>query len=166
MQYVPQCAGLTQGRPGGAAQVGDVVLGTVQAVQAYGAFVDMGTGTTGLLHVSQISHDRITQVDKVLSVGDKLKARAQRPPSAHAALRGMHGSGDALAGHGLCVHGPPCPLCMQCMCKGVQLQLELRMIASRYCLLLTGVAEFVHAEKSCLVSWTEVINICGSAGRC
>jgi len=45
-------------------------------VQAYGAFVDMGTGTTGLLHVSQISHDRITQVDKVLSVGDKLKARA------------------------------------------------------------------------------------------
>jgi Ribonuclease G/E len=67
---------LIQGLPGGAAQVGDVVLGTVQAVQAYGAFVDMGTGTTGLLHVSQISHDRITQVDKVLSVGDKLKARA------------------------------------------------------------------------------------------
>ena len=60
----------------GAAQVGDVVLGNVQAVQAYGAFVELGNGVTGLLHVSQISHDRITQIDKVLSVGDKIKARA------------------------------------------------------------------------------------------
>lgn len=59
----------------GCVQVGDVVLGTVQAVQAYGAFVELGQGVTGLLHVSQISADRITQVDKVLSVGDKLKAR-------------------------------------------------------------------------------------------
>ena len=59
----------------GAAQVGDVVLGNVQAVQAYGAFVELGNGVTGLLHVSQISHDRITQIDKVLSVGDKIKAR-------------------------------------------------------------------------------------------
>ncbi len=63
------------------AQVGDVVLGTVQAVQAYGAFVELGQGVTGLLHVSQISADRITQVDKVLSVGDKLKARALPRPS-------------------------------------------------------------------------------------
>lgn len=61
-----------------ATQVGDVVLGNVQAVQAYGAFVELGNGVTGLLHVSQISHDRITQIDKVLSVGDKVKARAAR----------------------------------------------------------------------------------------
>ena len=53
-----------------------MVLGNVQAVQAYGAFVELGNGVTGLLHVSQISHDRITQIDKVLSVGDKIKACA------------------------------------------------------------------------------------------
>lgn len=58
-----------------------MVLGTVQAVQAYGAFVELGQGVTGLLHVSQISADRITQVDKVLSVGDKLKARALPRPA-------------------------------------------------------------------------------------
>ena len=63
----------------GAAQVGDVVLGSVQAVQAYGAFVELGNGVTGLLHVSQISHDRIAQIDKVLSVGDKIKARRAAP---------------------------------------------------------------------------------------
>lgn len=53
-------------------QVGDVVSGVVQSVKPYGAFIDLG-GTTGLLHVSQISHDRIMNVDKILSEGDKLK---------------------------------------------------------------------------------------------
>jgi small subunit ribosomal protein S1 len=53
-------------------KVGDVVLGTVQSVKPYGAFVDIG-GLNGLLHISQISHDRIASVEAVLSEGDKLK---------------------------------------------------------------------------------------------
>lgn len=53
-------------------KVGDVVLGVVQSVKPYGAFIDIG-GVTGLLHVSQISHERIMNVDKYLSEGDKLK---------------------------------------------------------------------------------------------
>mmetsp|Transcript_16374 Transcript_16374/g.31432 ORF Transcript_16374/g.31432 Transcript_16374/m.31432 type:complete len:380 (+) Transcript_16374:98-1237(+) len=53
-------------------QVGDVVLGTVQSVQDYGAFVDIG-GINGLLHISQISHERIDAVENVLTVGDQLK---------------------------------------------------------------------------------------------
>mmetsp|Transcript_17096 Transcript_17096/g.42846 ORF Transcript_17096/g.42846 Transcript_17096/m.42846 type:complete len:435 (-) Transcript_17096:959-2263(-) len=53
-------------------KIGDVVQGVVQSVKPYGAFVDLG-GVTGLLHVSQISHDRITNVDKILQEGDKLK---------------------------------------------------------------------------------------------
>lgn len=53
-------------------QIGDVVQGVVQSIKPYGAFVDLG-GVTGLLHVSQISHERITNVDKVLAEGDKLK---------------------------------------------------------------------------------------------
>jgi small subunit ribosomal protein S1 len=52
--------------------VGDVVLGTVQSVKPYGAFIDLG-GTNGLLHISQISHERITSVENVLTVGDQLK---------------------------------------------------------------------------------------------
>ena len=62
------------GCPSCPVQVGDVVQGVVQSVKPYGAFVDLG-GVTGLLHVSQISHERITSVDKILQEGDKLKVR-------------------------------------------------------------------------------------------
>lgn len=55
-------------------QVGDVVEGTVISVKPYGAFVDIG-GASGLLHISQISHDRIANVEKVLSEGDRIKVR-------------------------------------------------------------------------------------------
>ena len=44
----------------------------MQAVKPYGAFVDIG-GMNGLLHISQISHERITSVENVLNLGDKLK---------------------------------------------------------------------------------------------
>jgi small subunit ribosomal protein S1 len=53
-------------------KVGDVVVGTVQSVKPYGAFVDIG-GVNGLLHISQISEERVTNVEAVLSEGDKLK---------------------------------------------------------------------------------------------
>jgi len=53
-------------------EVGDVCKGIVQAVKPYGAFVDVG-GTSGLLHISQISHERIVAVENVLSPGDELK---------------------------------------------------------------------------------------------
>ncbi len=43
------------------------------SVKPYGAFVDIGSGVSGLLHISQISHDRIASVDKVLSDGDRIK---------------------------------------------------------------------------------------------
>ena len=49
-----------------------MVVGTVQSVKPYGAFVDIG-GVNGLLHISQISEDRVTNVEAVLSEGDKLK---------------------------------------------------------------------------------------------
>ncbi|KAK1294025.1 hypothetical protein QJS10_CPA16g01711 [Acorus calamus] len=39
--------------------IGSVVLGTVQSLKPYGAFIDIG-GINGLLHVSQISHDRVS----------------------------------------------------------------------------------------------------------
>ncbi|CAL9782522.1 unnamed protein product [Musa acuminata subsp. burmannicoides] len=52
--------------------IGSVVLGSVQSLKLYGAFVDIG-GISGLLHVSQISHDRITDISTVLQPGDFLK---------------------------------------------------------------------------------------------
>lgn len=45
------------------------------AMQAYGAFVDLGNGVSGLVHISQICEKRIRKPSEVLSVGDKVKVK-------------------------------------------------------------------------------------------
>ena len=55
--------------------VGSVFEGTVETIQPYGAFIDLGDGISGLLHVSQISNKRIKTPDEVLKVGDKVKVK-------------------------------------------------------------------------------------------
>ncbi|NP_001333380.1 30S ribosomal protein S1 [Solanum lycopersicum] len=52
--------------------IGSVVLGIVQSLKPYGAFIDIG-GVNGLLHVSQISHDRVSDISTILQPGDSLK---------------------------------------------------------------------------------------------
>lgn len=51
-------------------RIGDVVTGVVQSVKVYGAFLDIG-GAMGLLHISQITHERLTTVEQVLQVQPK-----------------------------------------------------------------------------------------------
>jgi small subunit ribosomal protein S1 len=51
---------------------GDVIEGVVKALKPYGAFVEVG-GMSGLLHISQISMDRIVDIEKVLQPGQKIK---------------------------------------------------------------------------------------------
>lgn len=53
--------------------VGDVLLGVVQNVQVYGAFIDVQGGASGLLHISQVSQERIVDLSKVLIAGAKIK---------------------------------------------------------------------------------------------
>ncbi len=52
---------------------GNIVEGTVETLKDYGAFVDIGDGITGLLHVSQISDKRIKHPKVVLSEGQKVR---------------------------------------------------------------------------------------------
>ena len=54
-------------------QVGLVTEGTVESLQPYGAFVDLGNGLSGLVHISQICEKRIKKPSEVLSVGDRVK---------------------------------------------------------------------------------------------
>lgn len=56
-------------------QVGLVTEGTVESIQPYGAFVNLGEGLSGLVHVSQISDKRIKTPDAVLKVGDTVKVK-------------------------------------------------------------------------------------------
>ncbi|WP_181198472.1 30S ribosomal protein S1 [Enhygromyxa salina] len=53
---------------------GQIVDGTVQAIQPYGAFVDLG-GIEGLIHISELGHGRVDQVEDVVSVGEQLKVK-------------------------------------------------------------------------------------------
>ncbi|MDD7739651.1 MAG: S1 RNA-binding domain-containing protein [Fusicatenibacter sp.] len=56
-------------------EVGLVTEGTVESLQPYGAFVDLGNGISGLVHISQISGKRIKHPSAVLAVGDKVKVK-------------------------------------------------------------------------------------------
>lgn len=55
--------------------VGLVTEGTVESLQDYGAFINLGGGLTGLVHISQISEKRIKHPSAVLKVGDTVKVK-------------------------------------------------------------------------------------------
>jgi small subunit ribosomal protein S1 len=56
-------------------QVGLVTEGVVESIQPYGAFVNLGNGLSGLVHISQISEKRIKTPSECLSVGDQVKVK-------------------------------------------------------------------------------------------
>lgn len=58
-------------------EVGQVREGTVRSLQDFGAFVDLG-GVDGLIHISQLSWDRIRHASEVLEVGQKVKVKIQK----------------------------------------------------------------------------------------
>ena len=41
----------------------------------FGAFIDLGGGNEGLLHISKISHKRVEKVEDVLSIGDEVTVK-------------------------------------------------------------------------------------------
>ena len=49
--------------------------GTVESIMPYGAFVRLGNGLSGLVHVSQISTKRIKDPSVVLKEGDTVKVK-------------------------------------------------------------------------------------------
>ena len=56
-------------------QVGLVTEGTVESLMPYGAFVNLGNGLSGLVHISQISQQRIKHPGSVLKDGQKVKVK-------------------------------------------------------------------------------------------
>jgi small subunit ribosomal protein S1 len=58
-------------------QPGQIREGTVRSLQDFGAFVDLG-GVDGLIHVSQMSWDRINHPSEVLQVGQAVKVRVEK----------------------------------------------------------------------------------------
>ena len=67
-------------------QVGNVYEGTVKNIEAYGAFVELENNVEGLLHISEIEHNRIVKVEKVLNTGDKVKVQVIKVEDGHIGL--------------------------------------------------------------------------------
>jgi len=57
--------------------VGQTHEGIVRSLQAFGAFVDLG-GVVGLIHISQMSWDRVNHPSDVLQLGQKVKVRIEK----------------------------------------------------------------------------------------
>ncbi|MEQ1851673.1 MAG: 30S ribosomal protein S1, partial [Chthoniobacteraceae bacterium] len=56
-------------------KIGDKVKGKVSKIATFGAFVELEGGIDGLVHISQISEERVEKVKDVLKVGQELDAR-------------------------------------------------------------------------------------------
>ena len=54
---------------------GTVLEGTVETLMPYGAFINLGNGLSGLVHISQICERRIKKPSEVLKEGQKVKAK-------------------------------------------------------------------------------------------
>ena len=56
-------------------EVGKIYDGKVTRIMNFGAFVDIGGGREGLLHISKISNKRVEKVEDVLAVGDEVRVK-------------------------------------------------------------------------------------------
>ena len=55
--------------------VGDVLIGTVEHVAAYGAFIRLDSGQKAMVHISELSYSYVKKVEDVLEVGKKITAK-------------------------------------------------------------------------------------------
>ena len=56
-------------------EVGDIYQGKVKKIMKFGAFVEIKKGVEGLLHISEIAHERTGKVEDVLKVGDTVDVK-------------------------------------------------------------------------------------------
>ena len=55
--------------------IGSEVEGKVTGITNYGAFIDLGGGAVGLVHISQIADSFVTDIKQHLKVGDVVKVK-------------------------------------------------------------------------------------------
>lgn len=53
-------------------EVGTKVPGKVSGITNFGAFIDLGSGKTGLVHISEVSNGFVKDINEVLKVGDEV----------------------------------------------------------------------------------------------
>ena len=56
-------------------EVGAKLPGKVSGITNFGAFIDLGEGKTGLVHISEVSNSYVKDIHDVLSVGDEVTVK-------------------------------------------------------------------------------------------
>ena len=56
-------------------EIGGIYTGTVEKITTFGAFINLGKGKEGLLHISKISSERINKVEDVLKIGQEVTVK-------------------------------------------------------------------------------------------
>lgn len=56
-------------------EIGDIYTGKVIKIMNFGAFIEILPGKEGLVHISNIAHERINKVEDVLSAGDEIEVK-------------------------------------------------------------------------------------------
>lgn len=60
------------------AVVGNIVDGTVLSVMSFGAFVDIGSRESGLVHISELSNEYVKDINAFVKKGDKVRVKILR----------------------------------------------------------------------------------------
>lgn len=56
-------------------EVGSVITGKVTGIQPYGAFVALDENTQGLVHISEVTHGFVKDINEHLKVGDEVNVK-------------------------------------------------------------------------------------------
>ncbi|MDZ5472058.1 S1 domain-containing post-transcriptional regulator GSP13 [Bacillus sp. 31A1R] len=56
-------------------EVGSVIKGKVTGIQPYGAFVALDENTQGLVHISEVTHGFVKDINEHLKVGDEVNVK-------------------------------------------------------------------------------------------
>ena len=56
-------------------EVGSILEGTVNTITKFGAFVSLGNGKSGLVHISEISYERVEDPATVLKAGQEVQVK-------------------------------------------------------------------------------------------
>ncbi|MCH2175851.1 MAG: 30S ribosomal protein S1 [Lentisphaeria bacterium] len=78
-------------------KIGDSVKGTVTKLTNFGAFVELENDIDGLIHISQLSDERVNKVKDIIAVGDQVEARVIKIDPVERRIGLTMKSADAIA---------------------------------------------------------------------
>ena len=58
-----------------AIEIGAIYDGTVTGITKFGAFVDLGNDHTGFVHISEVSHEYVENINDILNLQDSVKVK-------------------------------------------------------------------------------------------